>query len=61
MLLPSLNRGLVEKALREVCVLTLLLGAALLLAEWLLAYVLSSFREEVAGAWGQLAIVKNIF
>jgi hypothetical protein len=55
-----MNRGVVEKAVRESWLLTLVLGGALALAEGLLSHVLLAFREEIAGAWGQLQFVQGL-
>jgi hypothetical protein len=55
-----MNRGLIEKTAREAWLLTLVLGIALAAAEGLLAYVLPTFRKEIAGAWAQVELVQNL-
>jgi len=54
------NRGVVEKTAREVWLQTLVLGASLMVVECLVAYVLPTFKKEIAGSWGQVAFVQNL-
>jgi hypothetical protein len=55
-----MNRGLIEKTLRETLGTTLLFGCALFLAEGLLAYALPTFQEEISSAWLRLGLIKDI-
>ena len=55
-----MNLGVIRKAVREAWLLTLILGAALMLTEGLLAYVLPTFRQEIAGAWESIEFVQNL-
>lgn len=55
-----MNRGVVEKAMREAWLLTLVLGIALLFVEGLLAYALPTLHDEIASTWGQVELVQNL-
>ena len=55
-----MNRGLIEKAFREVWLLTLILSGALFLIEVLLAYVLPTFGDQMAGALGQIQFLQDL-
>ncbi len=55
-----MNRGLIEKAFREVWGLTLILGGAMFLIEVLLAYVIPTFGDQMAGFWGQIQFLQDL-
>ena len=55
-----MNRGLIEKAFREVWLLTLILGGALLIIQILLAYVIPTFGDQMAGVMGQIQFVQDL-
>ncbi|MHC4447144.1 MAG: ABC transporter permease subunit [Planctomycetota bacterium] len=56
-----MNGGLIDKAVREMWRLTLLLGAAILAVEVLLAAVLPGFQEELSESLLQLQFFQTIF
>jgi ABC-2 type transport system permease protein len=54
------NRGLIEKALREIAGLTAILGLAILCIEALIAWVLATFRDDISNVWGRIEFVKGL-
>jgi ABC-type transport system involved in multi-copper enzyme maturation permease subunit len=56
-----MNRGLVEKTLREVWAWTLAFGCAAMVVEALLAYALPTFQQEISGAWFRIGFVREMF
>ena len=55
-----MNRGLLEKSLREAWGMTLLYAFVLFAFEVLLAYVLPTFHEQLQGSWLELEFVQRI-
>ncbi len=55
-----MNRGLLVKAFRELWPIVLLFGVGLALVEALLAYVIPTFQEQIAGQIFQLEVVRRI-
>jgi ABC-2 type transport system permease protein len=55
-----MNRGLIEKTVRETLAATLAYGGAALAAEALLAYVLQNLEPEIASAWLRVGFIKEV-
>jgi ABC-2 type transport system permease protein len=55
------NRGLIEKAVRETWGATLLLGLVLFVIETGLSFVLPRFAEQLAEQWMQIKLLQGIF
>jgi len=59
-----MNRGLLERSVREVATVTLLCGLGAMVFEMLVAYAIRTFQEQLdqmAGQWLQLDWVQNMF
>lgn len=54
-----MNRGLIDKSLRETWLTTLVFGLALAAVETILSYVIPTFRGELSGALLQLKFMQN--
>lgn len=55
-----MNRGMLEKSLRETCPVTVAVAAALALVEALLSYVIPTFFAESAGQWLRMPFIQQI-
>jgi ABC-type transport system involved in multi-copper enzyme maturation permease subunit len=55
-----MNRGLLEKTLRETWLPSAIFGLAAFLIAMLLGYVLPTFERQIAGSWLQVALVRNL-
>lgn len=55
-----MNRGLINKSIREAWAVTLLCGLGLLIFEALIGFVFHSFREDLVGPWLEMEFVQDI-